>query len=100
MILNKLGKPAEAEETLREAVRLRGENLPKEHFMSALAIGALGEVLAKQNRFTEAEPLLLASYENLQVSQTAENPRTLLAKRRLSDLYTAWQKPDALARFR
>ena len=97
LILNKEGKSAEAERLLREAVRLRAENLPKEHFMSALTTGALGEVLGAQKRLAEAEPLLLDSYENLQVSQARENPRTQLAKRRLIDLYTVWEKPDALA---
>lgn len=100
LIFNKQGKSAEAEETLRQAVRLRNENLPTEHFMSALTTGALGEVLTSQKRFAEAEPLLLASYENLQMSQAAENPRTQLAKRRLIELYTAWEKPDALTRLR
>jgi tetratricopeptide (TPR) repeat protein len=100
LILNKQGKSGEAEETLREAVRLRNENLPKEDFISALTAGALGEVLASQKRFVEAESLLLDSYENLKISQAVENPRTLLAKNRLITLYTAWEKPDALARLR
>lgn len=100
LILNKQEKFVEAEAVLRQAARLRGENLPKEHFMSALTTGALGENLAEQKRFAEAEAFLLGSYNNLQASQSSENPRTLLAKRRLTDLYAAWGKPNALARFR
>lgn len=77
---------------MREALRLRIENLPPKHFMTALTKGALAEVLTAQTKFAEAEPLLRESYEDLELSQGAENLRTLTAKRRLADLYTAWHK--------
>jgi serine/threonine-protein kinase len=99
LILNKSGRADEAENILRSAVELRNQNLPKEHFMSALTKGALGDVLLNQKRFAEAEPLLLESYETLKLSQATENPRTLSAKRRLVELYTAWNKPEALAKY-
>jgi len=86
LILNETGKHSEAETILREAVRIREKNLPKEHFQTALTIGALGECLTDQRRFAEAEPLLKASYESLINSQGPENPRTLLALRRLEAL--------------
>jgi hypothetical protein len=50
---------------LRQAVKLREENLPDKHFMAALSKGALSEFLTTQKRFAEAEPLLLGSYEGL-----------------------------------
>jgi hypothetical protein len=90
--------PAEAERVLREAVKLRGENLPPEHFMAALTQGALGEMLLAQRRFGAVEPRLLASYESLKRSQATENPRVGSARNRLIALYTAWNKPDKLAR--
>jgi Tetratricopeptide repeat len=89
IFLNSLGKVTEAEKVLREAASLRAENLPKDHFMSALTNGALGECLTTQKRFAEAEPLLSESYQSLKLSQGEQNPRTLLAKNRLDRLYQA-----------
>jgi tetratricopeptide (TPR) repeat protein len=98
LILNKTGRMNEAEKVLREAARLRAGNLPDGHFMSAITKGALGQVLTAQRRFAEAEPLLLASYQTLKHTQATENPRVVSARRRLTDLYTAWNKPELLGR--
>ena len=87
LIMNKLGKPAEAENLLRDAVRLRIENLPESHFMTALTKSALGEVLLDENKLDEAEPLISESYANLKNSQGEQNPRTLLAKKRFDQLH-------------
>src|SRR5260370_211873 len=54
LVLNKTGKPAEAEGLLREAIKLREENLPAKHFMTALTKSALGECLIAQKHFAEA----------------------------------------------
>ena len=99
-ILAKTGKPKEGEKILREAVRIRTESLPKEHFWVALANGALGECLTIEKRFTDAEPLLLSSYESLKNSQGANNPRTGIALQRLIALYEAWGKPEQAAHYR
>src|SRR5204863_2609308 len=77
LILNKLGRSAEAEKILREAVKLRLENLPAKHFMSALARGALGECLTAQRRYDEAEALLVSSYGDLIEIQGEHTPRTV-----------------------
>lgn len=90
LILNKTGKSQEGETILREAVKLRTDSLPKEHFWVALANDALGECLTAQDRYDEAEPLLLQSYESLKSSQGANNPRTRLALQRLVVLYEDW----------
>jgi serine/threonine protein kinase len=92
--LTKTGQPEEGEAILREAVKVRTDSLPKEHFWVALANGALGECLTTQGRYAEAEPLLLQSYESLKSSQGATNPRTHLALRRLITLYNDWGKHD------
>ena len=100
LILNKLGRGDEAEKVLREAVKLREENLPERHFMAALSKGALGEFLATQKRFAEAEPLLLASYESLKSSQSADSPRIRTAAQRLVTLYTDSGRPADANNFR
>ena len=100
LILNKLGRSDEAERALREAVKLREENLPEKHFMTALSKGALGEFLTTQKRYMEAEGLLLASYEGLKGSQSADSPRIRTATERLVTLYTDWGRPVDANNFR
>ncbi|MGZ4983450.1 MAG: protein kinase domain-containing protein [Chthoniobacterales bacterium] len=99
MIYGETGRTAEAEKLLREAVRIRAENVPETHFLRATANGALGEFLTAQARFPEAEPFLLASYESLKKSQAENSPRTRLALQRLANLYEGWNKPDQAARY-
>jgi hypothetical protein len=94
LILDKSGKSKEGEALLRQAVRLRTDSLPKDHYWVAIAHSALGECLTTQKRYAEAEPLLLESYNALLKSQSAQNPRTLLAERRLLELYQRWNKPE------
>jgi eukaryotic-like serine/threonine-protein kinase len=98
--LNKLGRFAEAEGLLREAVALRVELLPRGHFFTALAQSALGEFLAGRRKFAEAESLLLLSYADLSTSHGAANPRTTLARHRLHELYVAWKKPEEALKYR
>ena len=81
------GQTAEGEQILRDALRIRSESLPKEHFWVALAQSALGECLALARRHDEAEPLLLESYRTLEKSQGPNNPRTRLAAERLATFY-------------
>ena len=97
--LDRLGRTADAERDLREALRLRGESMPPGHFFTSLAQSALGEFLTHQNRFAEAEPLLVGSYEDLNRSQGSGNPRTVLARTRVHDLYLAWKKPDQASKY-
>ncbi len=99
MIYSQTGRTEEAEKLLREAVRIRTENVPQTHFLRATANGALGEFLTAQKRFPEAETFLLASHESLRESQAANSPRTRLALQRLVALYGAWGKPEEAARY-
>ena len=85
---------------LREALRIRRESLPKSHFWVALAQGALGECLATQRRFSEADPLLVDSYNNLAQSLGKTDPRTRAALKHLIAFYDSWAKPEEAARLR
>ena len=100
MIYSQTARTEEAEKLLREAVRIRTENMPETHFLRATANGGLGEFLTAQKRFAEAEPFLLVCYESLKNSQAANSPRTKLALQRLANLYEAWYKPDKAAPYR
>jgi serine/threonine-protein kinase len=99
LILNKTGKSKEGEIVLREALKLRTDSLPKEHFWVAVANGALGECLTTQKRFAEAEPLLVESYASLNSRLGQRDPRTKEALQRLVKLYDTWGKPAQAAQF-
>lgn len=86
-IYAKTGRLVEGEAFLRDAVRLREENLPAGHFLTALAKEALGDCLLSQNKTTEAEKLLADSFESLKASQGTKNPRTNRAAALLAQTY-------------
>ncbi|MEO8073372.1 MAG: tetratricopeptide repeat protein [Acidobacteriota bacterium] len=90
----------EAEKVLREAAELREKNLPKEHFLTALTNGALGECLMTQKKYAEAEPLLKESFESLKISQGTDNPRTETARRQLVSFYESVGKTDSANEYR
>ncbi|MEP6686482.1 MAG: tetratricopeptide repeat protein, partial [Verrucomicrobiota bacterium] len=98
--LTKTGQPNEGEKILREAVKIRTDSLPKEHYWVALANSALGECLTIEKRYQEAEPLMLDSYESLRRSQGSSNPRTRLALQRLVALYDNWGEIDTASEYR
>ena len=100
LILTKTGKAKGGETILREAVKLRTESLPKDHFWVAVANDALGECLTNQKRFGEAEPLLVESYATLNTSLGPRDPRTIEALLRVVSLYGLWGKPERAAHYR
>ena len=100
IICSHTGRTDEAERLLREAVRIRTENVPPTHFLRAMSEGALGDFLISQSHLVEAEPLLLGSYKSLKASQGENSPRTNLALRRLVLLYDAWPRPEQAATYR
>jgi serine/threonine protein kinase/tetratricopeptide (TPR) repeat protein len=100
LILNETGRSAEGEIVLREALRIRLESLPKGHFWIALAQGALGECLATQRRFSEADPLLVDSYHSLAQKLGSRDPRTRAALKRLIAFYDSCARPEEAARLR
>ena len=63
--LLRLGRLADAEPILRESVALRMKNDPGDWHTSHSKL-LLGRLLAASHRYSEAEPLLLASYERLE----------------------------------
>ena len=99
LILNKMGQSSEGEAILRNALQLRIESLPRDHFWVALAKDALGECLTTEGRYAEAEPLLLTGYSDLKTRLGKNNPMSLTAAQRLHELYTAWNKPTEAAAF-
>jgi tetratricopeptide (TPR) repeat protein len=93
-VLAKTGRGIEAEHILREALALRAESMPANHFLVATANMALGEFLTTIGRYDEAEQLLLKSFESLKNSQAPESPRLVRAQISLVNLYQTWNKPE------
>ena len=59
-----MGKAPEGEDHLRRALALRVKSLKPGHSAIAGTQGALGECLAAQRRYAEAEPLLTESHKH------------------------------------
>jgi len=93
------GQPANGETYLREALA-EGKDIPREDLAPIGNLeSALGECLLAQKRYTEAEPLLLAGYEDLTTRLGEKHPTPVAAAHRLHQMYRAWGKPAEAARF-
>jgi serine/threonine protein kinase/tetratricopeptide (TPR) repeat protein len=96
-------KAAEAEPTLREALRLR-EKTEAELWTTFSTQSVLGAALMRQNKYAEAEALLLTGYEGMKQRElkipAAGKPRLTEALQRLVQLYESWDKPDQAAAWR
>ena len=99
-LLTDIGKPAQAEPYLREALTIKKRIDPPSHRNIALTMSLLGDCLKKQKRYREAETLLVESYDDLKSVMVEQSPRTLETRQRLVELYEAWGKPDLAARYR
>jgi tetratricopeptide (TPR) repeat protein len=99
----KNGDFATAERILREWLVI-GQSTRPNAWTISYTQSVLGEALVGQQKYTEAEPLLLAGYEGL---KAREKVSTLRAKKRLTGalhrivkLYDAWGKPEQAAAWR
>jgi serine/threonine-protein kinase len=95
LILNKTGRTGEAEPLLREALAMAHQN-SRRPLDVTLASGALGECLVMQERYAEAEPLLIQSYATLKNLQVPGSPAVKEARDRLASLYTARGKQSPI----
>jgi Tetratricopeptide repeat. len=93
----------QAESLLRESMSLGDRHFP-ESWHRHHARSLLGGALLGQQKFKEAEPLLLEGYVGMQAREDqipgdANVPLTQ-AEERLVQLYDAWNKPDQAAQWR
>jgi hypothetical protein len=95
--------PAEAELKLRECLTIRRKTQP-EDWTTFDAMSILGEALADQKKFAEAEPMLVSGYEGLKQHEdtipSQDKPHLKKALERLVKFYEAWGKPDKAMRWR
>jgi tetratricopeptide (TPR) repeat protein len=92
------GRPAEAEPLLRECLQLR-ERLIPEDWTRYNAMSMLGECLAAQDKYAEAEPLLVDGYAKMSPPLMFRDRRSL-ALDRIVKMYEAWGKPERAAEWR
>ncbi|GAG53455.1 unnamed protein product, partial [marine sediment metagenome] len=88
------GRHAEAEGPLGECLEIRQEALPEGHWLIFNTMSVLGESLAGQDKFAEAEPLLLEGYEEMKDHPEAPDERKGEALERIVALYEAWHEAD------
>ncbi len=81
--LTHTGEIAEGERVLRRALMVGEKKLPPKHQRIANTQSALGENLALQERYQEANELLQTSYDNMKSTLGVGNPDTLAAAERL-----------------
>jgi serine/threonine protein kinase/tetratricopeptide (TPR) repeat protein len=96
------GAGAEAEPLARENLALR-EALQPDSWATCNARSQLGEALLLQQKYADAEPLLVAGYEGLQQREAklpaTARPRLVEALQRLVRLCTATQRPEQAAQW-
>jgi len=102
-MLLKQQRAVQAETVLRECLAL-DEEIQPDSWETFNVKSMLGESLALQKKYDEAEPLLLSAYQGLQ-KRAAEMPSGFeesitKAMERLADLYQAWGKKEEAARWR
>ena len=95
-------QPERAETYLREALAIREKRFP-DHWETFQTKSLLGDALAGQKKFQEAEPLLVEGYAGMQEreSQIPANEKASLtyAIGWLVKLYSAWEKPEEEAKW-
>ena len=100
LCLTRTGQAAEGEGLLRAALA-DGARLDRQDFAHTFGNleTALGECLLAQGRCAEAEGLLLTGHDDLEKRLGPQHRLTSQARRRLHDLYAAWNKPEQAARY-
>jgi non-specific serine/threonine protein kinase/serine/threonine-protein kinase len=87
-------RPADAEAPARQAVDLSRKSSGEGHWQTALAENALGESLAAQKRYADAEPLLVSSLGILQIHAGPRSGLVRQALKRVIAMYQGWDKPE------
>jgi tetratricopeptide (TPR) repeat protein len=88
LTLTRQNRAAEGEIYLRKALEVQKKS-GNDRTTFDDTTGALGECLMRQQRYDQAEPLLLESYNDFKASLGEKHPRTIEARSRLISFYQA-----------
>lgn len=91
---------AGAEAELRRAVRIRESSQPRTHTALARAKGDLAGCLISQQKYAQAEPLVLESYEIMLDADHISDERKTKALQRGIDCYEGLNNPEEADKFR
>jgi eukaryotic-like serine/threonine-protein kinase len=94
---------SEAESLLRDSLETQKQVVPND-FRRYQTESLLGAALAAENKYAEAEPLLVSGYEGMKQRQMAGSalyrPKLRKACEQLIEMYEHWSKPDQAAALR
>ncbi len=85
------------EQLVREVRAMREKSLPAGHWLLASTDGALGEVIALDGRYVEAERLLLSAESRVREARGVASGPVADQRKRLIALYMLWGKPAEAA---
>jgi hypothetical protein len=94
------GRFSQAAGVLRGCLAMRQKTLPDGHRLIADTLSRLGDAIARDGGFDEAEPLLLEGYAELEGNPRATVESKRQAIERIVDLYEAWEKPEQASEWR
>ena len=84
----------EAAAVLRGCLAIRQKELPEGHWLIADTQGRIGAALVADRKFSEAEPILVESYTQLNEDRQVRSQYKKLAIERIIRLYEAWDKSE------
>ena len=99
-LLIRSGRPEQGEPLARECLSIRQKTQQANGSLIAAANSILGQALAGQKKFGEAEPLLLTSFDALSTTSGVPAIRKSEAIDRIIALYETWGKPEQAAKWR
>ncbi|TWT44884.1 Serine/threonine-protein kinase PrkC [Phycisphaerae bacterium RAS1] len=98
--LSYIGKAAEGEPLLREALDLRHKTLPPGDGRVALTASNLGMCLTALEKYEEAEALLVEAFPILRKTRGDKHRGTRDTLERIIKLYEAWNRPEELEKYK
>ena len=94
VLLLETGRPEKALELAETAIEILDQAYGGEHWRTAWARSLQGAALAQLERYVEAEPITVASYEALRDNAGARPVHINTALERVVTLYQSWGRPD------
>lgn len=93
------GEAPSAEREFRACLEIRRAILAPEDYRIPNTESLLGQSLAAQEKYEEAEPMLVGAYQRL-IDLRADHDRVHLARQRVIAMYEAWNKPEQAESYR